>query len=499
MKMKRKNFEGLLLCLMTMALTSCQDDFLEENPVSNLSTQTFFETEDDFRQAANSVYNNLHTLSGVGDGGLGVGGYWAMSEMRSDNTTFQYNPVDISGRVLWNLDNFLMLTTNPIVEAFWNASYQGIGKANIVIVESEEVDYSNKAQIVAEAKFLRALYYSYLVRYFGNVPLVLEPTTSYEDAFANNVQVDKEQVYDLIISDLNEAKNNLPVSYSSAEQGKATSGAARTLLAKVLMELEQYDEAATELETVMSTGEYMLLDNYAQVFDINNENNREIVFSVQYIEGTYGLSSNYMYKFSPWSVEPDFLGHGQEIARTGMNLPTTDLIDSFEEGDERKSLINLSYTHDETGYYQGNIVPFHKKFWHEGHDIQYQTGANFPLFRYPHVLLMLAECYQQSGAGDAASLVNQVRQRAGLPAKPNVSIDDIIDERRFEFYGEADRWDVLVRTGRVYDVMEAHGVAERQRPTSQVNSEAYTNIKILYPIPAAAIQTDPSLVQNPEY
>lgn len=495
--MKIKYFK--LLVIASLIFTGCEADFLEENPVTSLSTQTFFESDEDFRQATNSIYRSLHTTAGVGDGGLGVGGYWAMSEMRSDNTTFQYNTVDISGRVLWNLDNFLMETTNPIIEAFWNSSYQGIGKANMVIKESEDKEYENKAKYIAEAKFLRALYYSYLLNYFGNVPMVLEPATSYEEAFANNVQVEKQQIYELIISDLNEAKNNLPANYSAEERGKATSGAARTLLAKVLMELENYSEAAVELEAVLNSGEYMLIDDYAEVFDINNENNQEIIFSVQYIEGTYGLSSNYMYKFSPWSVEPDFLGHGQEIARTGMNLPTTDLINSFEDGDQRKSMIDLSYTEEETGYYNGNIVPFHKKFWHEGHDVRFQTGANFPLFRYPHVLLMLAECYLREGGGDPVSLINQVRTRAGLQTTSSVTLEDIIQERRVEFYGEADRWDVLVRTKKAHELMEAHGETERERPSDQINNQAFTNIKNLYPIPASAIQTDPDLEQNPEY
>ena len=491
----------LLPGLLAFILASCDtEDFLQEDPVTNLSTQTFFDSEQDFRQATNAIYTNLQVLAGGDNVGTGTGGFWAMSELRSDNATYQYNTVDLSGHFAWYLDNFIMATTNPIVEVFWNTAYEGIGKANIVIRQSEEKEYANKAQMMAEAKFLRALYYSYLVRYFGNIPLVTEPTTSYEEAFANNMQVDKQQVYDLILSDLNEAKATLPANYPAQDQGKATSGAARTLLAKELMELERYSEAASELEAVRTSGEYSLLDDYAAVFDINNENNQEMIFSVQFIEGTYGLSSMYMYLFAPWNAGPDLLGHAQQIARTGMNLPTTDLIDSFEEGDARKSLIDLSYIDEETGYYQGNIVPFHKKFWHQDHTIQYQTGANFPLFRYPHVLLMLAECYLRVGGGDPAVLVNEVRTRAGLPPVSGVTLDEIIHQRRVEFYGEADRWDVLVRTNKVLEVMEAHGENERQnRPEVQVGDAAFRNIKILYPIPASAIQTDPNLTQNPEY
>jgi hypothetical protein len=498
--MKNSYLKSILLGFIIIAGFSCEEDFLQEDPVTNLSTQTFFENEKDFRQATNAIYNNLQTLAGGTNVGTGTGGFWAMSELRSDNSTYQYNTVDLSGHFTWYLDNFIMATTNPVVEVFWNASYEGIGKANIVISRSEETDYANKSQMVAEAKFLRALYYSYLLRYFGNIPLVTGPTSSYEEAFSNNAQVDKQQVYDLIISDLNEAKINLPANYPVQDQGKATSGAARTLLAKVLMELERYEEAATELEAVKNGGEYMLLDDYAAVFDIDNENNQEMIFSVQFIEGTYGLSSMYMYLFAPWNAGPELLGHPQQIARTGMNIPTTDLIDSFEEGDERKSLIDLSYTDETNGTYRGNIVPINKKFWHQGHEIQYQTGANFPLFRYPHVLLMLAECYLNTGSGNPVGPVNEVRTRAGLPSTTNVTLEDIIHQRRVEFYGEADRWDVLVRTQKVLEVMEAHGENQRQnRSEVHVGDAAFRDLKILYPIPASAIQTDPKLIQNPEY
>ncbi|MDF9799358.1 RNA polymerase sigma factor (sigma-70 family) [Catalinimonas alkaloidigena] len=134
------------------------------------------------------------------------------------------------------------------------------------------------------------------------------------------------------------------------------------------------------------------------------------------------------------------------------------------------------------------------------HAIQFQTGANFPLFRYPHVLLMLAECYLRVGGGDPLMLVNQVRARAGLPAASVVTLEDIIHQRRVEFYGEADRWDVLVRTDKVLEVMEAHGENERQnRSEVHVGDAAFRDIKVLYPIPASAIQTDPKLKQNSEY
>jgi hypothetical protein len=495
--MKNINKSLIVFAVASVLLFGCED-FLEEAPITTISTETFFKTDADFLQAKNAAYSSLHSLSGSN---LGInGGFWVFSEMRSDNTTFQYNPVDRSGFRFWDLDRFLMTTDNNLVINMWRDSYDGIGKCNTVIARSEDADYENKDQYVAEAKFLRALYYSYLVKYFGDVPLITAPPESYEEGFSGNKRIAKAQVYELIISDLNDAKDVLPDSYGSGDFGKATSGAARTLLARELMWTGNYAEAAQELEIVKNSGVYSLQNDYAAVFDIANENNSEIIFSVQFIEGPYGLSSEYMYQFTPWNSGTSLLPFQQVIARSGMNIPTTDLINAFEDGDVRLSMIDTSYIDEVHGVYKGNIVPYTKKYWNPDHQIWRQTGTNFNLFRYPHVLLMLAECYVREGGGDPVPLVNEVRNRAGLPSLSSVTLDEVIQERRVEFHCEADRWDVLVRTGLAVEVMEKHGEFEREnRPQDVIGDNAYRQINLLFPIPEVEIQVDQSLEQNPEY
>jgi len=499
MKNLQKNI--LFILLVSIIAFGCnEEEFLDEAPITELSTKSFFESSNQFEQAVNSAYSNLRGLAGSGGSGyIGYYGgiYWSLSEMRSDNSTFQFNGTDRSGHGWWFMDQFIMTSENQLVGNAWNRSYDGIGKCNAVLNFSAEKEYENKNRYEAEAKFLRALYYSYLVKYFGDVPLVTKKVETVNEAFEGNERTSKDQVYEQIISDLNEAKNNLPQSYSGEDQGRATEGAARTLLAKVLMWRGQYGDAASELEEVVNSEQYSLLDEYASVFDINNENNEEIVFSVQYIEGPYGLGSVFPYRFLPWNSETQYLPHKQNIARTGMNIPTEDLLNAFEEGDERKSMIDTSYIDPSRAVYHDSIVPFTRKFMHPGHAERLITGANFPIFRYPHVLLMLAECYAREGGGDPVPLVNDVRDRAGLDPLSNVTLDDIIHERRVEFHCEADRWDVLVRTGRAKEVMAAHGEKQRQRPN--VRDQAYTNIKLLYPIPGSVLELDPGIEQNPEY
>lgn len=478
---------------------SCEG-FLDEIPISNETTKSFFNTSEDFEQILNSSYRSLQ---GIADNRIGTtGAYWAMSEMRSDNTTFQYNTTDQSGHRFWSLNNFTLSAQDEITHNIWTSSYDGIGKCNNLIQYSEGVEYENKDRYIAEAKFLRGLYYAYLVRYFGDVPLVTKSAGAYEEAFENNKRVPKEQVYEQIFKDLNEAKNVLPATYSSDNAGRATSGAARLLLAKEYMWNGMYGEAKMELEAIVNSPEnpYKLLDSYAEVFEGGIPNTKEIVFSVQFIAGTYDLHSTFMYCFLPWNSETELLPLGQITARTGMNIPTTDLINSFEKGDERLSMIDTSYIDHGFATYHDSIVPYTKKYHDAGHAVQTQTGTNFPLFRYPHVLLMLAECYVREGGGDADELVNEVRRRAGLSPMQNVTLDDIIHERRIEFHCEADRWDVLVRTGQAEEVMKAHGVREKAlRPGAVIPENAFTKIKLLYPIPSFVLQTDATMEQNSEY
>jgi tetratricopeptide (TPR) repeat protein len=496
-----KNLLNFILAsaIVLLAFGCDQDEFLDETPISELSTKSFFETSDQFEQAVNASYTNLITLAGNDDIGTGDGTFWAMGEMRSDNTTYQNNTTDQSGHRYWHLDKFIMNAENEIVSTAWNNCYDGIGKCNIVLKYSEEKEYENKDRYIAEVKFLRALYYFTLVKAFGDVPLVTEPAGSYTEAFEGNKRVSTDLIYELIILDLNDAKQNLPKSYANSDMGRATEGAARTLLAKVLMWLGKYDEATTELEAVVSSQQYSLQDDYSSVFSIDNENNEEIVFAVQYIEGTYGLGSANMYRFTPWNAGSMYISHGQVLARTGMNIPTEDLINSFENGDKRFAMIDTSYIDEDFGSYHGNIVPFTRKFWDPNHAVQYITGTDFPLFRYPHVLLMLAECYLREGGGDPVSLVNEVRTRAGLPELASVTLDDIMHERRIEFHCEADRWDVLVRTGKAVEVMTAHGAEEKTNRPTVITSTAFNKINLLFPIPSSVLQTDPTMEQNPEY
>jgi len=481
----------MTILFLSIIIFGCnEEEFLNEQPIANVSVNMFFKTSSDFEQAVNGAYRGLHGLDNS---------FWLLSEMRSDASTHMWNIKDQARLNIFGfVDQFKLHSANEAIATPWRNGYSNIGRCNAVLHYIEDKEIDNKARYIGEIKFLRALNYFYLVMYYGDVPLVTKKIDIYEEAFEQNKRVSKDKVYELILSDLNYAKENLPQNYSGADIGRATEGAARTLLAKVLMWLDRYGDAASELEKVKKGSEYALLDEYSAVFDIDNENNEEIVFSVQHVEGPYGLGSDFMYSFVPWNSKTRYTPHMQREGAGGFNMPTVDLITSFEKGDKRKAMIDTSWIDHQYGFYHDSIVPFTRKFMDTEHSVPFVTGKNFPLFRYPHVLLMLAECYVREDGGDPVSLVNQVRDRAGLPLLSNVTLDDILHERMIEFHCEADRWDVLVRTGRAKEVMKAHGERENQRKYFK-GRNSFETIKLLYPIPDFVLELDPTMEQNPEY
>lgn len=496
-----KSYKNIIFSLfLIFFLFACNEEkFIEETPISNISVQSYFKTTQHFDEAVIGSYAYLRNLSQVF--------FWSIGEMRSDNSTFQYNNETQSGYHWWDLDKFVLggVANNSVIDPSWNQLYAGIGRCNTVLHYIEDIDIDKKAQFVAEVKFLRAFYYFTLVRYWGNVPLVTKKVESMEEAFQLNKQVSPEEVYKQIIEDLNDSKGDLPKSYASKDIGRATSGAARMLLGKVLMWRGQYKDAATEFEAIISSQQYSLINDYSSVFGVDNENNEEIIFSVQNIEGVgLGQSSNYMYRFAPWNLETastevyGFPFNVVAAGHVGMNIPTESLLNSFEKGDVRKNMIDTTFIDRIRPVYQDSIVPFTLKYVDYTHSRINETGVNFPIFRYPHVLLSLAECYVREGGGDPQPLVNQVRNRAQLKPIDNITLADIIHERRVEFHCECDRWDVLVRTGLAQSVMEAHGKEEINN-RDEIPNNAYSKIKILLPIPNNELTIDNNLKQNPEY
>ena len=469
----------IIIVITTFWLTGCTKNYLTVEPQTTQNGANFFKTRDQFIKAVNGAYAPLQELFNRQ--------FWAMAEMRSDNTSFQFNNEDRSGNIREELDEFREIGINDEVLGFFQGNYIGIGRCNAILSRLPKVNISDtKAtdEITGQASFLRAHYYFNLVRIFGDIPLVLEEVSDINAALIANKRRPVAEVYAAITADATTAVNRLPEVYSDGTKGRATRGAARTLLADVLLTTHQYELAIQQLRPLKSSV-YHLNADYADNFDVKKKNGPESIFEVQYMEGPNNLYSVLADRFAPWD-SPNGLITGFEIdhdAGNGWNIPTQDFLENYEEGDLRRAAsVGENYRSDATGA----IVPYVKKYT-SPHAMRGISGNNFPVYRYSNVLLMLAECLNETGAtGESIQYLNQVRKRAGLSDFTSTNQKElkkaIQHERRMEFAFENHRWFDLLRTGTAVDVMTAHAAKER-KAKSYLSAGAYNNIRLLFQYP----------------
>lgn len=456
-------------------LFSCSETELDLAPISQESAGNFYKTAEEIDQGVVAAYDALQ-LSGQ----YRQNYFYAM-EVRSDNS--RQTSTTNSGGVYADFDLFRLEQTNPVIEATWNDCYKGIQRCNVILNRIDEVENNtNKDVHTGEVKFLRALTYFNLVRMFGDVPLV---TVEYSDAFeAFEIgRTPLADVYVQIKSDLTDAAALLKT--NPLRIGGATQGAAYALLGKVYLTLGEYANAETVLKKV--TG-YSLLTNYADVFDINNENNAESVFEVQFTKGGLGEGSPYANLFAPTNAIEVVGGIGQTF---GDNVPTQDLADAFEDGDTRKDMIGIA---SNGGYYTKKYqeIPFSDR----------DGDRNCIVLRYADVKLMLAEALNEQqyvADGEAFNLLNEIRGRAGLVAMTSASVPSkeafraaVAQERRIELAFENHRWFDLVRTGKAIEVMNAHTSVTGQQNTVEPHH-------MVFPIPQSQQDTSDKIKPNPGY
>ena len=476
-----KNIAILSIILSTVMVTfiGC-DDFLEEAPETFQTPQNFFETENQINEAITGIYNTNR--------GLMNGAHWRFGENRSDNTSFQFNPADRGGINNEEVDLFLMLAANPNLSEYWNTTYSGISRANFALENIDGVTFNNEATREVrrgEILFLRSWFYFNLAQLFGDVPYVTSAGDSPEeilsDEFLERVPVG--QVYNSILADVQLAIDLLP-SPGDTESGRATRGAALMLKAKMHMALQEFQAAEALLEQMQGLG-YSLQTDYASIFAPDNKNNSELVFEIQY-SFTLGQASNFVSRFVPFNSGSDILGDsGPAGSRAGQNQPTQSLINLYD-ADDARFVHNISFYDDGT-----TVQPWMSKF-NYGFEDQGLQDVNFPMFRYADALLMLAECYNETGGGDPVPLLLEVRSRsmadASLSAEESSDLEQTIaDERRRELAFENHRWFDLLRTGKAVEVMTAHGIDQKiQKPT--VPTEAYINIRTILGIPLGQVE-----------
>ncbi|CAM3324517.1 RagB/SusD family nutrient uptake outer membrane protein [Zobellia roscoffensis] len=493
----------ILYVATILFFTGCSDEFLEVTPNHYLTEGNFYQTEEDFNQAVLGVYGSLQDY---------VLTAHFLEEGRSDNTTYD-NLLDQGslggGRQYGFLDQFKMTSdAGPIADA-WNNIYSAIKDCNVTLdnLSKADIDPTLAKRSEAELRFFRAFYHFVAVRYWGDIPLLIAPINSAEEAFALQRNPASE-VYDAIIEDAEFAISNLPLNYSGNDIGRITQGAARMLLAKVLLTSKDYSGTVQQLNTIISSNQYALLTDYAAIFDPANKNHNESIFEIQFKEGAEGESSNFIYQFAPvGSRGVVFLG---PESGPGRNIPTTDMIEAYEPNDLRKDI--------SVAYFDRNPSPLYyiNKYNHDTDPDFSRTPNNWPLYRYADVLLMLAEAINEQSyqTGAPFNLLNMVRTRAGLTELTSTDVPDqesfrnaIAQERRVELAFENHRWFDLLRTDEAIETITAFGIKEKANPTLTPpdfiaygpESFAITQEKLLYPIPNNELDLNPNLTQNPGY
>lgn len=484
----------ILITALTMSLLlgSCSKDFLEIPSETALSTATFYKTEADFQQAINGAYAPLRSIYN-GTSGVNVSGAWGMGELRSDNTTYIFNPGYRGEIDPEAIADFTNQPSNSVSTAKYVADYQIIARVNQVLAPIDGVDFdeTSKNNIKGQAYFLRALAYFDLVQYFGKVPLHLVPVTNREGASLPLSEV--AAVYDQIISDATQAAALL-LPKSTQEAGRATSGAAKTLLGNVYAVQNKWPEAELILKEVIDSNEYTLLGDYASVFSVANKNNSESVFEVQFKEGTEGYASSFIYEMLPMPMTAAQVAaitaasNTQALGTEAYNIPTPDLIAAYETGDLRKDKSIATVVLD------GKTYPYIKKLL-QPHSQARITGTNWPVYRYAEVLLLYAEALNEQGKS-VSHYLNDVRNRANLGNSTAVGQADlraaILAERRVELAFENKRWLDLVRTGNAQTVMAAYGARVKANPQAYYfptgitpAPAAFGTISLLFPLPAS--------------
>ena len=448
-------------------MTSCGDSFFDLEPASSVTIDKVYKTASDYNVAVIGCYAKLQSQ---------VNFYTECCEYRSDNLSLGAPTAGTQDR--YDIDHFTEKPSNGILSSYWANFNNNVYRCNLLLDQIDGANFAEnlKKQYKGEAMFIRALNYFNMYRIWGGVPATKHVVSAAEALKV--ARYSDEQMFDLIAGDLKEIVDNnyLPETYSSADMGRATSGAAKALLGKVYLTFHKWTEAKDILSQLI--GKYQLVSPIAQVFNVDNKNNNEIICAVHFNKEIEGEGHSYWYNLTNASDDTN---------------QTSSLLNTFPTGDARKDLI--TYVQVEKN------VRLMNKFYDTKSPTFKTVGNDQILLRYADVLLMYAEAlneiqYDASEGSLALKYLNAVRQRAGisnLTAKQLPTQEKfrkgILVERQREFPYEGQRWFDLVRMGFAKSVMAENGVEIK-------------DYQLLFPIPQQEIEKvgDKSILwQNPGY
>lgn len=495
--MKKTIISFIFIVSINGIFLSCTS-FLEENPVDRYVVGNFYSSQSDAEAAVNATYQQLYSIY---DRWI-----YLLTELPADN---EKNGLGMPNQYLQNLEYLRHTSENQFVRQIWQRNYSAIARANTAIENIPQItmDETIKNRLIGEARFLRALYYFNLVRWFGDVPLITK-LESIEDAMGPRVS--KEQVYQQIIDDLTFAENNLPVSYPSTETGRATKGAAKLLMGKVFLTMHDFQSSSSKLGEVIESESaygYGLHEYYGDNWEKETENGKEMVFCIEFMDPPgVGNSGGMKLQGPKYSLPNGFAPLGLSEPNEA-DIPTIDLYSQFLDEDERKDeTFRTEFVSLIDGSIHVSSIPIFVKYWEENEPNPANSDCNMHILRYADALLMYAEALNEiDQTAKAHNYLNRVRERAFNSPEYNYSglsqaefREKVWEERRLELAMEGHRWFDLVRTGTFVERMKEHAAFEASVAESN-KVEIAQNVKehhILMPIPQREIDLNPELTQN---
>lgn len=509
---------GLALLVLAPYLgfmQACTD--LTEVPSSALTPETFFRNEDEVLGALASVYAQLRQTTND---------YYNVTEVSSDEYIVPTRGTDWYDNGKWlemHRQTWSPNSTSTLgdINGAWVQMFTGATRASAVLTAIENLDFANKAQVVAELRALRAFYYFLLQDMFGGVPVVTD--IEIKERERNS----RAEVFAFIEDELNAARQDLPAVWPADNYGRLTKGAADAILASLYLNAEvftgtvsatglqrgaaRWQDAVAAADRIINSGVYSLPTNWRSSFTADNHLSPEVIMPVTFLNVT-DLGMNFLmralhynqYSPSPWNgfatIAETYFAFDDADVR-GQPYPTgvflvgaqTDLESGAPVNDRSGSpLFFTPEIQDPTqaGEHEGVRIV---KWPVDPSRVNQDAGNDFALFRLAEIYLIKAEALNELGqTGEAIGLVNTIRARVFSPQKPlsaglsqAAAREAILNERLFELISEGKRRQDLIRHDKFTSPWSFKSLREPYR--------------VLMPIPQSQINANPLLTQNPGY
>lgn len=508
-----KSLTGAGLCLLVVAGPGCSK-WLEKEDVnpSSLSPDTYYTIPAHAEAAIAAAYAQTRFING--GAGIFANNFSLLEMVTGTAKTETGQNTDLN-----NLIGLSYNGDNVFVNNWWNGAYSVIAQCNLVLERVPGInpmDEAQKKRILGEAQFLRAWSYFYLVRLYGDVPLLLKSVDAGSpDLYPTRAA--RETVFNQVVTDLTAAEaSGLPWTDNT---GRTSLGAVKALLAEVYLTMagqplnkgaQYYQLAATKAGEIITNGSFSLFTNYSDLHNLAMENQGEQIFELQYLGGVADNPNQAI-------LLPNYKGVSAYDPEIGSTVPTLQFYNSFEAGDrrtvDRQGFFFTSYYDEGSGALKNLSAPYIFKHFDvvaNGTLGVKGTGVaslNWMNIRYAQVLLTYAEAQNESGAPNAAAwdALKKIRDRAGL-ATPALGAftqatfrEAVWRERWHELCYEGVTWFDMIRTRKVY-VEATNNFDNFTGHKFPDNGATLADKHLLFPLPVSEMQNNPNLrPNNPGY